>query len=276
MVIMKTDALYQISLRNILDSGDLVNTRNSLTYSKFDLNPITFTSTPLVTLRRTAWRLAIREMEWFMSGESQCPPELLHWWKDQLGFNGEYKGGYAHQYRKSGTSGSFDQIQYLLSGLRNNPNSRRLVMTTWNPSDMANITELNNNPNTPSCCHGSMIQLFVREGSLFMTHYQRSADMLLGIIHNFIQYWALLMYFAHHAELNVGYLRVIIGDAHVYQDHSHLNVAKEIINCDLSKRLLPPPKLVYNCNGNCDFRSSDFEMIGEIQEPVTTVKPKLF
>jgi len=272
---MTTDYIYQKLLKTVNDYGDLVETRNHLTKSCCDLESIFFAQTPLVTLRKTAWRMALREMEWFMSGDMRCPDELLPWWNDQL-TNGMYRGGYSHQYRRSGYSGNFDQIKYLLDGLRNNPNSRRLVMTTWNPSDMANITELNHNPLTPSCCHGSMIHLFVRDGTLFMTHYQRSADMLLGIIHNWCQYWALLMYFSSHAKLNVGSLRYVIGDAHIYCDPSHLDVVKAIINCDVSKRLLPSPRLVYNGDGKGDFKASDFEMVGEIQEPITTIRPKLF
>lgn len=273
---MITDHLYRKLLQTVSEYGELIDTRNHLTKSCCDLDPITFTQTPLVTLRKTAWKLALREMEWFMSGDTKCPDELMGWWREQLGYGGMYRGGYSHQYRRSGYNGTFDQIKYLLEGLRNNPNSRRLVMTTWNPMDMANMTELNHNPLTPSCCHGSLVQLFVREGQVSMTAYQRSADLLLGIIHNWCQYWALLMYFASQSNLKVGALRWVIGDAHLYCDQSHDDVVKAIIKCDLSKRLLSEPELVYNGGSNCDFRASDFEMIGEIQEPVTTIRPKLF
>lgn len=276
---MITDDLYRKLLQTVNDYGDLVETRNHLTKSCCDLDSITFTQTPLVTLRKTAWKLALREMEWFMSGDTKCPDELMPWWKDQLGYGGMYRGGYSHQYRRSGYSGTFDQIQYLLNGMRNNPNSRRLVMTTWNPSDMTYITELNHNPLTPSCCHASLVQLFVREGRVHMTHYQRSADLLLGVPHNWIQYWALLLYFARHSELDVGSLRWIFGDAHIYQEPSHLDAVKQLLLIPVQPEVDNSFNLRYNPvvqnQGVPEFKASDFVMEGMIPEPKVFTKPKL-
>jgi len=275
---MITDHRYQVLLRTVSECGDEITTRNAVTKSCFDLDPITFTQTPLVTLRKTAWKLALREMEWFMSGDMKCPDELLPWWQDQLTM-GMYRGGYSHQYRRSGYTGTFDQIQYLLKELRNNPNSRRLVMTTWNPSDMAHITEMNHNPLTPSCCHGSMINLFVREGRVHMTHYQRSADLLLGFPHNAIQYWALLIYFARHSELQVGSLRVLLGDAHIYQEDSHLEAVKQLLRIPVQPEVDNSFNLLYNpvvqSTGVPEFKASDFVMAGVIPEPRVLTKPKL-
>lgn len=275
---MITDHRYQVLLRTVSECGDEITTRNAVTKSCFDLDPITFVQTPLVTLRKTAWKMALREMEWFMSGDLKCPDELLPWWQEQL-TNGMYRGGYSHQYRRSGYTGTFDQIQYLLKELRHPPNSRRLVMTTWNPSDMAYITELNHNPATPSCCHGSMIQLFVREGRVHMTHYQRSADLLLGFPHNAIQYWALLIYFARHSELQVGSLRVLLGDAHIYQEDSHLEAVKHILRIPVQPEVDNSFNLLYNpvvqSTGVPEFKASDFVMAGVIPEPRVLTKPKL-
>jgi thymidylate synthase len=276
---MITDHRYQVLLRTVSEYGDLVETRNHLTKSCCDLDPITFTKTPMVTLRKTAWKLALREMEWFMSGDMKCPDELMPWWKDQLGYGGMYRGGYSHQYRRSGYTGTFDQIQYLLNGLRNNPNSRRLVMTTWNPSDMAYITELNHNPLTPSCCHASLVQLFVREGRVHMAHYQRSADLLLGVPHNWIQYWALLLYFAHHSELKVGSLRWIFGDAHIYHEPSHLDAVNQLLRIPVQPEVDNSFNLRYNTvvqsTGVPEFKARDFVIDGVIPEPKVFTKPKL-
>lgn len=276
---MITDDLYRKLLQTVNDYGDLVETRNHLTKSCCDLDPVIFTQTPLVTLRKTAWKLALIEMEWFMSGDTKCPDELMGWWKDQLGYGGMYRGGYSHQYRRSGYSGTFDQIQYLLKGLRHNPNSRRLVMTTWNPLDMATITELNHNKATPSCCHGSMVQLFVRDGRVSMTAYQRSADLLLGVPHNWCQYWALLMYFARHSSLQVGSLRYSFGDAHLYQEESHLETVKAFLSypthpeADNSFNLCYHPSV--ETQGVPEFKASDFVMEGVIPEPRVLIRPKL-
>jgi len=276
---MITDYLYRNLLQTVNECGDEITTRNAITKSCCDLDPLTFTKTPLVTLRKTAWKLALREMEWFMSGDMKCPDELMPWWKDQLGHGGMYRGGYSHQYRRSGYSGTFDQIQYLLNGMRSNPNSRRLVMTTWNPSDMTYITELNHNPLTPSCCHASLVQLFVREGRVHMTHYQRSADLLLGVPHNWIQYWALLLYFARHSELQVGSLRWIFGDAHIYQETSHLDAVKQLLRIPVQPEVDNSFNLRYNPvvqkQGVPEFKASDFVMDGVIPEPKVFTKPKL-
>jgi len=275
---MITDHCYQVLLRTVSECGDEITTRNAVTKSCFDLDPITFTQTPLVTLRKTAWKLALREMEWFMSGDMKCPDELMPWWQDQLTM-GMYRGGYSHQYRRSGYTGTFDQIQYLLNGLRNNPNSRRLVMTTWNPSDMAYITELNHNPLTPSCCHASLVQLFVREGRVHMTHYQRSADLLLGVPHNWIQYWALLLYFARHAKLIAGTMRWIFGDAHCYLHPTHIETIEQLLKCDPLLQLDNSFNLVYNKTyeepGVPVFQASDFSLEGTIPEPLVLTRPKL-
>jgi len=154
-----------------------------------------------------------------------------------------------------------------------------LVMTTWNPSDMAHITEINHNPLTPSCCHGSMIHLFVREGRVHMTHYQRSADLLLGVPHNWIQYWALLMYFARHSELDVGSLRWIFGDAHIYQEPSHLDAVKQLLRISMQPEVDNSFNLLYNPVAQNqvvpEFKAGDFVMEGVIPEPRVLTKPKL-
>ena len=144
---------YVCLLKEILNNGDSVTTRNSQVYSHFDLPNITFTELPLITLRKTAWKKALREMEWFLSGDSECPDELLDWWDGQLDKFNRYRGGYSTQFRAmSGAEETiFDQIDFIQEGLKNNPNSRRLLMTVWSPVDMAEITMLNDNPNTPTC-----------------------------------------------------------------------------------------------------------------------------
>ena len=144
---------------------------------------------------------------------------------------------------------------------------------------MAYITELNHNQATPSCCHGSMIHLFVREGRVHMTHYQRSADLLLGVPHNLIQYWALLLYFARHSELQVGSLRVVLGDAHIYQEASHLEAVREILRIPVQPEVDNSFNLRYNLvvqsTGVPAFKASDFVMEGVIPEPKVFTKPKL-
>lgn len=286
------DAIYAQLLAQILSEGDKVVTRNSETFSHINLPNVTFDSFPLVTLRKTQWSKAIREMEWFFSGYPECPEELLNWWDGQLNENNCLFSGYGVQFREfisfptnDYPPHSFDQIQFILNALRTNPNSRRLLMTVWNPGEMAVITETNGNPNTPTCCHSIVVQFFVRDGALHMKTYQRSADMLLGVPHNWVQSWAMLMYFAHHANLKVGTMAWMWGDAHIYNEQSHMQAANEIIGVAQIAYAEPPLTsldLQYTFDATApnndvipEFRTNEFTLFGEIPKPTVLTKPKL-
>jgi thymidylate synthase len=273
--------LYLGLIREILDFGDLLDSRCGPVKSLFDATAFRIDLTPLVTVRRTAWKMALREMEWFLSGDPRCPPDLLGWWRGQLSACGAYRSGYGEQWRHYGggdVAPGYDQIQSLLDGIRAHPHSRRLVATTWHPEEMARITAINDNPATPTTCHGTVLQAFVRGGRLHLKTYQRSADVLLGVPHNWIQYWALLLWLAHHAELEPGTLGWTFGDLHLYQHETHLAAAREM----LADPLIPfdPPRLVYRpaFGGRAErptFHAHDFTMEGAIPPPVTTVRPLL-
>ena len=276
---MQANEIYTTLLKQIMMDGDLVTTRNSEVYSHFTLPNVTITKLPLITLRKTAWKKALREMEWFLSGDSKCPEELLDWWKGQLAEGTHLIDGYGHQLRGStfydrriADRNHIDQIEFIQEALKNNPNSRRLLMTTWNAGEMAYITETNNNPNTPTCCHSIVVQFFVRNGCLSMKTYQRSADMLLGVPHNWVQSWAMLMWFAHHAGLGVGSMTWMWGDAHIYRESSHLSTVSDLIAFELTQD--PPLSMVYTPTTK-DFKASDFTIQGTIPYPVITTRPKL-
>jgi thymidylate synthase len=276
---MQANEIYTTLLKQIIMDGDVVNTRNSEVYSHYDLPNVTFTSVPLVTLRKTAWKKALREMEWFLSGDAKCPDELLDWWDGQLDKDGNYWNGYGNQLRHSTTTepdeediSTFDQVRFIKKALKNNPNSRRLLMTTWNAGEMARITDTNENPNTPTCCHSIAVQFFVRNGCLSMKTYQRSADMLLGVPHNWVQSWAMLMWFAHHAGLKVGSMTWMWGDAHIYRETSHLSTVSDLIAFELTQD--PPLSMVYTPTSE-GFKASDFTIQGTIPCPVITTRPKL-
>ena len=277
------DIEYREIIREIVHRGDFVESRNSPVKSLIDCRHIVFRETPLVTWRKTAWKKAIREMEWFMSGDSLCPDELRDWWDGQLNRDGRYIGGYGDQLRSLSedhmVDSGFDQVRYLLEGLRDHKNSRRLVISTWNTKDMSEITSYNDNQKTPTNCHGSIIQCHVRDSKLHMTQYQRSADILLGVPHNWIQYFSLLLYLSHWSELEAGSLRWIFGDVHLYQEESHIECAKQIMQYPV-RFIDKPPKLVYNPTVSWtgaipEFKASDFAMVGTVPDPIVTIRPKL-
>lgn len=271
-----TDYVYCNLIKTILQNGDLIPGRNGETRRLFALPSLSFTKTPLVTVRKTAWKKAIREMEWFLSGNPKCPDELLDWWQNQLNPDGEYIAGYGEQLRAY--MFTFDQIESLIEGLLTHPYSRRHVITTWNPAEMADITNLNDNPLTPTTCHTTIAQFFVTPpGALSMHSYQRSADMLLGVPHNWIQSWALLMWVAAQTDTVVDKLLWTFGDAHIYMEESHKATANQLadlaeeVNSVKSDNL---PRLIYP-NKTGPFETNDFEVIGDVPAPLIMIRPKL-
>lgn len=265
------NTIYCSLLERIMQSGEDVQTRNGPTRRLFTLPTVVFNSTPLVTVRHTSWKKAIREMEWFLSGKPRCPDELLDWWQGQLDPNGLYLNGYGDQLR----SFNFDQIAHLIHKLRTNPFSREHVITTWNPVKMAFIKETNNNPRTPACCHTTVAQFFVSpDNGLSMHSYQRSADMLLGVPHNWIQSWAFLLWVAHQTNYVPEKMLWTFGDAHIYLDPTHIQAAEQLqsVVLPISPKL---PRLIYQSKIKTSFCAEDFEMIGTIPTPATDIKPKL-
>jgi thymidylate synthase len=281
MTTNNTDYIYQRLLNKIITKGVTLETRNSKVISEFNLPNVIFSKFPLVTVKKTAIKKAIREMEWFLSGTSTCPEELLDWWDGQLSFQNCLFYGYGKQFRYSTSDeATFDQIEFILEGLRNNPNSRRLLISLWNPGEMANITEINNNPNTPTVCHSIVVQFFVRNGELHIKTYQRSADMLLGVPHNWVQSWAKLLYFAYHSNLQVGSMTWIFGDAHIYGEETHTKAVEIILDIDTTNSHdvtleYKPKTIVYDSKQVPIFKADDFKIIGTIPEPIVTHKINL-
>lgn len=270
----ETDKIYCELIKSIINTGECVSSRNGTTIRAISLPTVVFSSTPLVTVRKTAWIKAIREMEWFLSGESLCPAELRDWWGGQLNEENRYLAGYGEQLRRfTGLNGEFDQIAALIDGLRNHPFSRRHVITTWCPPDMNAITKINKNPKTPTTCHTTIAQFFVSSAhELSMHSYQRSADMLLGVPHNWIQSWALLLWLANQTDNAVGSLIWTFGDAHIYCEDSHLLAVEQILSDSLVND--KPPRLEY-INNNSSFKLDDFIMAGSIPAPKTNIRPRM-
>lgn len=269
------DGEYQDLIWLCLKRGEEVNTRNSAVRRR-TVEYVEFTSTPLIGVRKTAWKNALREMEWFLSGSNDI--NALHesvrsWWEPWADEFGIIPFNYSAQLRSCGERG-FDQIEYLMDGIRNHPFSRRNVITTWHTEDMANPL----NPITN--CHGTVIQAFVRSsptagaegqnGVLDLFTYQRSVDVICGLPHNWIQYWALLQWLAHRTGKKVGKLMWTGGDIHVYEAHSELAGKIESV---LPGDLPPTPDLVYTPTSG-EFRADDFTLSG-IYTPVLTDRAEM-
>lgn len=273
---LRTDAdrQYQNLLHLVDSEGSLVEGRKCATKSLIGAPDSLFNSFPLITVRKTSVFKALREMEWFLSGDSKCPDDLQDWWRGQLNKQNHYLHGYGHQLRT--WNDSFDQIQTLISSLKSNPTSRRLLLSTWNPEEMYSITETNNNKDTPTCCHNTVSQFFIRDNKLHMITYQRSCDLLLGAPHNYVQTWAMLLWIAFQVDplLKIGSLIWKYGDAHIYQREDHLNVLREIINTEPAGYNLSPT-LVYKGVRTSPFYSRDFEIEGRVPSPTVLIRPTL-
>jgi len=262
------DQMYVDCLR-IITASSVRETRNGLVKSSFRLPILEFSQAPILTKRKVAIKMALDEWAWFMSGNPLCPDGLRSWWGPQLASDGCYYRGYGQQFR-GGPGAYYDQMRYFLTGLREHPFSRRLLLTSWNPEDMEYICDLNNNPATPTTCHTSFLQAYVEDNHLSFLTVQRSADFLLGVPHNWVQTWAFLLYSAYWSGLKPGVLRWVFGDAHVYQEESHLLVLdqwlallKESLESDpVDLEYVPNTLEKYNLSVP-EFLTSDFKRLGD-------------
>jgi thymidylate synthase len=281
------DAKYAHLLESILKEGQYVNGRNSSVLRLAMPSTMTFTEFPLITARKTAVGMALKEWEWFCSGEPDCPVELAPWWKNQL-TGMIYLDGYPQQMRQQATNvrgtGSFDQLKYLLESLITLPFSRRHVISLWNTGDMSEIAQTNGCDKTPSTCHSTVIQCFVnQDNTLDMFSYQRSADVILGLPHNLVQTWAFLKYLAAHTNMTVGKLKYQLGDAHIYQADGHMETAYEIVRGMRDCTAFASPYLAYFANAEVNnndvpvFDAGRFQVTDteDVSPPIVTIKPKL-
>ncbi len=266
----RCDDLYAGLIRSILDHGDRVETRNSaarrLTGVVVDLR-----DTPLVCSRRTAWRTALREFEWFLSGSSdlgEAHPGVRPWWEPWTDSGGVVRSNYGQQLRHFGGSpglGGFDQVEYLVAGVRDHPFGRRNLVTTWHAAEMAD-------PSTPiTNCHWTVTQAFVRPtGELDLLTYQRSADVVCGLPHNWIQTWAALLWLSSRSGRRPGSVKWVGGDVHVHE--GNVGLAERVV--DAASSVHSQPSLRYSPSGP-DFRADDFSLSGPY-EPVLDERATMY
>lgn len=183
---------------------------------------------PLMTSRMMRWGAIVDELLWFLSGSTNIADlnEAKHWWApfaDEKGFVGPM---YGYQWRKAG---GIDQIANVIDSIKNNPNSRRHVVSAWNTEDIQYMS-------LPPC--HTLFQFFVDRGLLHCHLYQRSGDMFLGVPANIASYSLLTAMIAHVTDLKPGVFTHTIGDAHIYKNHKEQ--VKEYIKADM----YPAPGLI--------------------------------
>lgn len=248
---------YYTKKRNTNEGRNAITTRLDLAQCKVILKEF-----PVVTVKKTAIKKALTELEWFLSGNNKCPENLLDWWEGQLNPQGRYIGGYTDM-----LSGKYNQVHERIKSIRSNPNSRRHIITTWDPLTCDNITVLNENPKTPTPCHLSFVQFICEGNRMDMLSYQRSGDILLGVPHNWVQHWALLTYICAHTGHKPRNLIWEGGDIHLYNEKSHIEAIEQILffSNNMNKKSYIPCTLQYNPPAEYDlttdivpFRAEDF------------------
>lgn len=220
---------------------------------------------PLVTTKKLHLRSIIYELLWFLKGDTNIAylnQNRVSIWDDWADENGNLGPVYGHQWRSwPGKDGdTIDQISLLIDMIRTNPDSRRLIVSAWNPADVPDMA-------LPPC--HCLFQFYVAGGRLSCQLYQRSADIFLGVPFNIASYALLTHMIAQVCDLKAGDFVHTLGDAHLYLNH--LDQAREQLGRD--PRPLPRLRLKSDRRSIFDFQFEDFEITGyephpHIQAPI--------
>jgi thymidylate synthase len=209
---------------------------------------------PLVTTKKLHLRSIIYELLWFIRGDTNVGylrDNKVRIWDEWADANGDLGPVYGAQWRSwpARDGGTIDQLADVIGRIRKSPDSRRLIVTAWNPADVDKMA-------LPPC--HCLFQFYIANGRLSCQLYQRSADIFLGVPFNIASYALLTHMIAHVTGLKVGEFIHTLGDAHLYLNH--LEQAEE----QLKRDPLPLPLLVMKRDVKeiADFRFEDFEIAG--------------
>jgi thymidylate synthase len=208
---------------------------------------------PLVTTKKLHLKSIIHELLWFLKGDTNIrylKENGVRIWDEWADEDGNLGPVYGHQWRSwSAPNGeTIDQISNLIEDINKNPDSRRLIVSAWNPADVPNMA-------LPPC--HLLFQFYVADGKLSCQLYQRSADSFLGVPFNIASYALLTMMVAQVTGLKPGEFIHTIGDAHIYSNHI------EQVELQLSREPKPLPQMKLNPDVKSifDFKYEDFELL---------------
>ena len=209
---------------------------------------------PLLTTKRLHLKSIIYELLWFLRGDTNVHYLQEHGvriWNEWADENGELGPVYGHQWRSwpDYKGGTIDQIKNVVDMIKHNPDSRRMLVTAWNPAEVEDMA-------LPPC--HCLFQFYVAEGRLSLQLYQRSADSFLGVPFNIASYALLLQMIAQVTGLEAGEFIHTTGDTHLYLNH--LEQAK--LQLTREPRPLPKMKINPDVKDIFDFKYEDFELIG--------------
>jgi thymidylate synthase len=214
---------------------------------------------PVVTTKKLHLRSIIHELLWFLKGDTNIrylKENGVSIWDEWADENGNLGPVYGYQWRNWPTPDGrhIDQIAQVIQQLKNNPDSRRIIVSAWNVADVDNMA-------LPPC--HAFFQFYVAEGKLSCQLYQRSADIFLGVPFNIASYALLTLMMAQVTGLQPGDFVHTLGDAHLYLNHL------EQTDLQLSREPFPLPQMKLNqaVTDLFDFKYEDFELVGYQHHP---------
>ena len=227
---------------------------------------------PAVTTKKLAWKAVVSELIWFLEGsnDERRLAEILYddkrenltnkktiwtenaaaeYWKKNSKFEGDVGRIYGVQWRNFN---GVDQLETLIEGLKNNPNSRRHILTAWNPAEL-HLMSL-------PACH-AFSQFFVSKNKLSCQLYQRSCDMFLGVPFNIASYSLLVHIISRECNLEVGEFIHTLGDFHIYHEHF------EQVKIQLSRSVKNLPSVEFETKNIYKYKTDDFKLLNYDPHP---------
>jgi thymidylate synthase len=248
---------YLDALRYVMENGQDGDNRTGIWTRKvfgyqmrFDLSQ----GFPLVTTKKMFLRGVIYELLWLISGETNIKylvDHNVHIWDEWADENGDLGPVYGHQWRSwnSASGKAVDQLSQVIETIKKNPDSRRMLVTAWNPSEVDQMA-------LPPC--HCLFQFYVVDGKLSCQLYQRSADTFLGVPFNIASYALLTMMIAQVCGLQPGDFVHTTGDTHLYLNH--MDQVREQLS--RTPRALPRMHLNPDVKSIFDFKYEDFTLEG--------------
>lgn len=266
---------YKQLLQHILDNGyrkeDRTGTGTTSVFGyqmRFNLQE----GFPLVTTKKIHLKSIIYELLWFLKGDTNIhylTENGVRIWNEWADENGELGPVYGHQWRNWNSEG-IDQIQEIINTLKNNPDSRRMVVSAWNPSVMPDTSKsfsenVSNGKAALPPCH-ALFQFYVVDNKLSCQLYQRSADVFLGVPFNIASYALLTMMIAQVCQLQLGDFVHTFGDVHIYNNHI------EQVKLQLTREPRPLPIMKLNPNVKDIFSFTYEDFVLEDYDPHPVIK----
>ncbi len=246
---------YQQLLQFILDNGTQKTDRTgtgTISYFGYQMRFNLSEGFPLVTTKKVHLKSIVYELLWFLRGETNTKflkDNGVSIWDEWADENGELGPVYGKQWRSwQGANGeTIDQVSDAIKQIKNNPDSRRIIISAWNVADLPKMALMP--------CH-TLFQFYVADGKLSCQLYQRSADVFLGVPFNIASYALLTMMMAQVCGLAVGDFIHTFGDVHIYNNHL------EQVKLQLSRKPYPLPTMKINpsVKNIFDFKYEDFTL----------------